>query len=142
MTEPMITCPKCQTEIKLTESLAAPIFESARRDYEQRLAQKDADIAKRETSLREREKSLPRQKRLSMTRSLRNCGRSVPRSSPKNPGKLNLLWLPTLSRRPKRSPTFKKSSNSGTRSLPRLRRHRLNLSENSASLMTPNANWT
>jgi len=23
MTEPMITCPKCQTEIKLTESLAA-----------------------------------------------------------------------------------------------------------------------
>ncbi|MDO8142621.1 MAG: hypothetical protein Q6358_14070 [Candidatus Brocadiales bacterium] len=25
MTEPMITCPKCQTEIKLTESLAAPM---------------------------------------------------------------------------------------------------------------------
>ena len=47
MTEPMITCPKCQTEIKLTESLAAPIVESARREYEQRLAQKDADIAKR-----------------------------------------------------------------------------------------------
>ncbi|MBM4066013.1 MAG: DUF2130 domain-containing protein [Planctomycetes bacterium] len=58
MTEPLITCPKCQTEIKLTESLAAPIIESARREYEQRLAQKDADIAKRETSLREREKEL------------------------------------------------------------------------------------
>ncbi len=58
MTEAMITCPKCQTEIKLTESLAAPIIESARREYEQRLAQKDADIAKRETSLREREKEL------------------------------------------------------------------------------------
>ncbi len=58
MTEPMITCPKCQTEIKLTESLAAPIVESARREYEQRLAQKDADIAKRETSLREREKEI------------------------------------------------------------------------------------
>ena len=28
MTEPMITCPKCQTEIKLTESLAAAIRES------------------------------------------------------------------------------------------------------------------
>src|SRR3990172_7302631 len=58
MTEPMITCPKCQTEIKLTESLAAPIIESARREYEQRLAQKDADIAKRETSLSKREKEL------------------------------------------------------------------------------------
>ena len=62
MTEPMITCPKCQTEIKLTESLAAPIIESARREYEQRLAQKDADIAKRETSLREREKELAQAK--------------------------------------------------------------------------------
>ena len=62
MTEPMITCPKCQTEIKLTESLAAPIVESARREYEQRLAQKDADIAKRETSLCKREKELAQAK--------------------------------------------------------------------------------
>lgn len=62
MTEPMITCPKCQTEIKLTESLAAPIIESARREYEQRLAQKDTDIAKRETSLREREKEIDKAK--------------------------------------------------------------------------------
>ena len=62
MTEPMITCPKCQTEIKLTESLAAPIIESARREYEHRLAQKDADIAKRETSLREQEEALSKAK--------------------------------------------------------------------------------
>ena len=62
MTEPMITCPKCQTEIKLTESLAAPIVESARREYEQRLAQKDADIAKRESSLREQEEALSKAK--------------------------------------------------------------------------------
>ena len=62
MTEPMITCPKCQTEIRLTESLAAPIVESARREYEQRLAQKDADIAKRDTSLREREKEIAQAK--------------------------------------------------------------------------------
>lgn len=55
MTELMITCPKCKAEIKLTESLAAPFIESIRRDYEQRLTQKDVDIAKRETSLSERE---------------------------------------------------------------------------------------
>jgi hypothetical protein len=62
MTEPTIICPKCKTVIKLTESLAAPLIESTRREYEQRLAQKDADIAKRETSLRERENALTKEK--------------------------------------------------------------------------------
>jgi hypothetical protein len=51
MTEPTITCPNCKTEIKLTESLAAPLIESTRRDYEQRLAKQNADIAKREEAL-------------------------------------------------------------------------------------------
>jgi hypothetical protein len=58
MTEPTITCPKCKNEIKLTESLAAPLIESTRRAFEKQLAQKDADIAKREISLREREEAL------------------------------------------------------------------------------------
>ena len=43
MSEPTIICPSCKTEIKLTESLAAPLLESTRRDYEKRLAQKDTD---------------------------------------------------------------------------------------------------
>ena len=47
MTEPMITCPNCKTEIKLTESLAAPLIELTRREFEQRLAQKDTDIEER-----------------------------------------------------------------------------------------------
>ncbi|THJ16841.1 MAG: DUF2130 domain-containing protein [Nitrospira sp. CG24B] len=55
MTEPTITCPNCKTEIKLTESLAAPLIESTRRDYEKRLALKDTDMARKEESLRERE---------------------------------------------------------------------------------------
>ena len=55
MTEPTITCPNCKTEIKLTESLAAPLIESTRRDFEKRLALKDSDIAKKEAELRERE---------------------------------------------------------------------------------------
>ena len=62
MTEPTIVCPQCKTEIKLTESLAAPLGESTRRDYEQRLAKKDADIASRESSLREREEALTKAK--------------------------------------------------------------------------------
>jgi len=58
MTEPTIICPHCRSEIKLTESLAAPLLEAIRRDYEQRLEQKDADVAQRETALRDREAAL------------------------------------------------------------------------------------
>jgi hypothetical protein len=62
MSEPTIICPRCKTEIRLTESLAAPLIESTRRDYEKRLAQKDADIAKREGGLREREEAIAKAK--------------------------------------------------------------------------------
>jgi len=58
MTEPTITCPSCKSEIKLTESLAAPLIEATRRDFEQRLAKKDADVAKRESELHKREAAL------------------------------------------------------------------------------------
>ncbi|MBK7208524.1 MAG: DUF2130 domain-containing protein [Elusimicrobia bacterium] len=60
--EPTIICPKCRQEIKLTESLAAPLVESARREYEKRLAQKDADSVSREAVLREREEALSKAK--------------------------------------------------------------------------------
>jgi hypothetical protein len=62
MAEPTVVCPQCKAEIKLTESLAAPLLESIRRDYEQRLTQKDADMAKREKALHEREAVLQKQK--------------------------------------------------------------------------------
>lgn len=58
MAEPTVVCPQCKSEIKLTESLAAPLLESIRRDYEQRLRQKDADVTKREKTLYEREVTL------------------------------------------------------------------------------------
>ncbi|MGQ0556165.1 MAG: DUF2130 domain-containing protein [Nitrospiraceae bacterium] len=62
MTEPTITCPNCKAEIKLTESLAAPLIESTRRDFEKRLALKDSDIAKKEEVLREREEAVSKAK--------------------------------------------------------------------------------
>lgn len=58
MTEPTILCPSCKIEIKLTESLAAPLLAATKQDFERRLAQKDADIGKRESTLREREAAL------------------------------------------------------------------------------------
>ena len=58
MTEQTIVCPNCKNEFKLTESLAAPLIEAVRKQYEQQLTQKDSDIAKREQAMREKEKQL------------------------------------------------------------------------------------
>ena len=58
MTEPTIVCPNCHTEIKLTESLAAPLIAATRKQFEQQLAQKDSDIVQREQAMREKEKQL------------------------------------------------------------------------------------
>ena len=44
MTEPTISCPNCKTEIKLTESLAAPLIASTRQQFEKQIAQKEKEI--------------------------------------------------------------------------------------------------
>jgi hypothetical protein len=48
--EPTIVCPNCQSKIKLTESLAAPLLEATREQYERRLAARDAEIRKAVTA--------------------------------------------------------------------------------------------
>jgi hypothetical protein len=49
MSEPVITCPNCHSEIKLTESikltLAAPVIEAARKEYEARAGEVPTDRA-------------------------------------------------------------------------------------------------
>ena len=63
MSEPTIICPSCKIEIKLNESLAAPLIAATRKQFEQQLAQKDNDIAQREQAMRDREKQLAEDKR-------------------------------------------------------------------------------
>ena len=58
MNEPTLTCPNCHTSIKLTESLAAPLVESTRKQFEEKLTQKEAEMASREGLLRDKEKEL------------------------------------------------------------------------------------
>jgi hypothetical protein len=55
MNEPTIICPNCKTEIKLTESLAAPLIEATRLQYEQKIAHKEADVANREAAIRDQQ---------------------------------------------------------------------------------------
>ena len=56
--EPTITCPKCKTEIRLTESLAAPLIEAKKQEFEERLAQQRKDFEAREMDLKNREEAL------------------------------------------------------------------------------------
>jgi hypothetical protein len=55
MTEPTLTCPTCRTEIKLTESLAAPLIEVTRKRFEAQLARKEAEVAGREAAIRDQQ---------------------------------------------------------------------------------------
>jgi hypothetical protein len=53
MADPTITCPECKREIRLTESLAAPLLEATRRQFESRMAQKDQEYSQKEAALRQ-----------------------------------------------------------------------------------------
>jgi hypothetical protein len=62
MNGPTITCPNCQSEIKLTESFAAPLIQAARMQYEQASSQRESEIAKRETTVRSQQADLAKEK--------------------------------------------------------------------------------
>ena len=57
MIEPTIPCPQCKAQIKLTESLAAPLVEETRREYERRMEQNSLECAKREEAVRQQEQA-------------------------------------------------------------------------------------
>ncbi len=63
MIEPTITCPNCSTEIKLTESLAAPLIQATRREYESKIAQKEEEVSKREAALKDQQKAIEQAKK-------------------------------------------------------------------------------
>ncbi len=58
MIEPIITCPNCSTEIKLTDSLAAPLIQATRKEYEEKITKKESDFSKREADLRTQQKNI------------------------------------------------------------------------------------
>jgi len=50
--EPTLHCPNCNHEIRLTESLAAPLLEETRQRFNEQLAAKDAEVARKTEALR------------------------------------------------------------------------------------------
>ena len=45
--EPTLHCPNCNHEIRLTESLAAPLLAETRQRFQEQLASKDAEIVRK-----------------------------------------------------------------------------------------------
>ena len=58
--EPTIQCPNCKHELKLTESLAAPLIQATRQQFEAKIAEKDRNIAEREAALRTEQEAVAR----------------------------------------------------------------------------------
>ena len=47
MNQPTITCPHCEAEITITESLADPLIRATRK----KIAEKEAEVARRESAI-------------------------------------------------------------------------------------------
>jgi hypothetical protein len=62
MSEPTITCPNCKSEIKLTESLAAPLIQATRQQYEQIISRKESEVTGREAAIRAQQEDIAKAK--------------------------------------------------------------------------------
>src|SRR4051794_9133144 len=58
--EPILHCPNCRQEIRLTESLAGPLLEQTRTRYETLLAEKDSEIERKADTLRHEREEVAR----------------------------------------------------------------------------------
>src|ERR1700738_3603041 len=56
--EPTLHCPNCNHEIRLTESLAAPLLEETRQRFQEQLASKDAEVARKTEALRKEKEAV------------------------------------------------------------------------------------
>jgi hypothetical protein len=58
--EPTLRCPNCNHEIRLTESLAAPLLAETRQRFHEQLASKDAEVARETEALQQEREKLQR----------------------------------------------------------------------------------
>lgn len=56
--EPTLQCPNCNHEIRLTESLAAPLLAESRQRFQEQLASKDAEVARKTEALQQERERL------------------------------------------------------------------------------------
>lgn len=62
MNELVVFCPSCKGDIRLTESLAAPLLEQTRKQYEVEIAAKDSEVSKQQAELQKQKLELAKAK--------------------------------------------------------------------------------
>ncbi len=62
MNELVVFCPSCKADIRLTESLAAPLLEQTRKQYETAIAAKDIEVNKQQAELQKQKLELVKAK--------------------------------------------------------------------------------
>ncbi|ABE64547.1 conserved hypothetical protein [Nitrobacter hamburgensis X14] len=62
--EPTLHCPNCNHQIRLTESLAAPILAETRQRFQEQLANKDAEVARKTEALQQEREQLQKDREL------------------------------------------------------------------------------
>lgn len=62
MAEPVIVCPHCKKNIKLTESLAAPLVEATKKQYERQLEEKEEEFVAKERRLKNLEQRIVKER--------------------------------------------------------------------------------
>jgi hypothetical protein len=60
--EPHITCPKCSHQIPLTESIAAPLLEAERRDFQKKLAKREEEFTRKADDLRQQQDEVAKER--------------------------------------------------------------------------------
>jgi hypothetical protein len=56
--EPHVVCPKCSNQIPLTESIAAPLLEAERKNFQQKLVAREAEFGRKADDLRRQQEDL------------------------------------------------------------------------------------
>lgn len=58
ISDPTIICPNCKTPVRLTESLAAPLIDAARAQFETHAKQREKAVAEREAAVKSQQAEL------------------------------------------------------------------------------------
>ena len=141
MADPTLVCPQCKTEIKLTESLAAPLLADVRRQFEQRLAQKDADMAKREKSLIERAESIDKAKANLDQQIAAKLQQERVRIAAEEQQKAKLVMGNDLNQKAKEISTLQEVLKQRDAKLAEAQKVQAELMRKERELMTPSAKW-
>jgi len=141
MAEPMITCPTCKTEIKLTESLASPLIEATRQKYEEQIRQVRSDLGAREAALRDQQAAIEKERDSIDDEVTRKVTSEIERVSAEERRKARAVVSSDLVQKEQQIAELQEVLDERIRSWRRHRPLKPTLSVNRENWMMPNVRW-